>query len=46
MYMPVEMLNLADVVDLVDAPSLLTLQQQQRFFLCLGAALRQEGSAS
>lgn len=46
MYMPVEMLDLADIVDLSDAPHLLKPQQQQRFFLCLGAALRQEESAS
>jgi MSHA biogenesis protein MshI len=46
MYMPVEMLDLADVVDLSDAPHLLKTQQQQRFFMCLGAALRQEESAS
>lgn len=44
MYMPVEMLDLADIVDLSDVPDLLALQQQQRFFLCLGAALRQEES--
>lgn len=46
MYMPVEMLDLADVVDLSDTPHLLKAQQQQRFFLCLGAALRQEESVS
>ena len=46
MYLPVAMLDLADVVDLSDAPHLLKTQQQQRFFLCLGAALRQEESAS
>ena len=46
MYLPVAMLDLADIVDLSDAPHLLKPQQQQRFFLCLGAALRQEDSAS
>jgi MSHA biogenesis protein MshI len=46
MYMPVQMLDLADIVDLSDAPHLLKSQQQQRFFMCLGAALRQEERAS
>jgi MSHA biogenesis protein MshI len=44
--MPVQMLDLADIVDLSDAPHLLKSQQQQRFFMCLGAALRQEERAS
>ena len=42
LYMPVEALDLAQVVDLSKAPELLDLVQQQRFFLVLGAALRQE----
>jgi MSHA biogenesis protein MshI len=46
MYLPVAMLDLAEIVDLSDAPHLLNPQQQQRFFMCLGAALRQEESAS
>lgn len=45
-YIPVEMLDLADIVDLSDVPHLLETEQQQRFFLYLGAALRQEESAS
>jgi MSHA biogenesis protein MshI len=40
LYIPVEMLDLADIVDLSQAPVLLAAQQ--RFFMCLGAALRQE----
>jgi MSHA biogenesis protein MshI len=42
LYMPVEKLNLADVLDLTGAPELLDLDQQQRFFMTLGAALRQD----
>ena len=44
-YMPVEMLDLADIVDLSQAPDLLQAEQQQRFFLSVGAALRQEENA-
>lgn len=40
LYMPVEKLNLADILDLSAAPELLDLGQQQRFFMALGAALR------
>jgi MSHA biogenesis protein MshI len=40
--MPVEKLNLADVLDLGGAPELLDLDQQQRFFMPLGAALRRD----
>ena len=43
LYIPVEMLDLAEVVDLSRAPEL--LGESQRFFWCLGAALRQQGSA-
>lgn len=42
LYMPVEKFNLADVLDLGAAPELLDIGQQQRFFLALGAALRQD----
>lgn len=42
MYMPVETLDLADVIDLSVAPELAAADQQQRFFLTLGAALRFE----
>jgi len=40
--MPVEKLNLADVLDLSAVPELLSLDEQQRFFMPLGAALRQD----
>jgi MSHA biogenesis protein MshI len=40
---PVEMLDLATVFDLSRVPDV--LRAQQRFFWCLGAALRQQGSA-
>jgi MSHA biogenesis protein MshI len=46
MYLPVKMLDLNDIVDVSLVPQLSNLQQQQHFFLCLGAALRQEESAS
>lgn len=42
LYMPVEAMGLEDVFDLSKAPALLDVEQQQRFFLTLGAALRQE----
>ena len=42
LYMPVESLDLASVLDLSQVPHLATVEQQQRFFLTLGAALRLE----
>jgi MSHA biogenesis protein MshI len=42
LYMPVEAMGLEDVFDLSKAPALLDVEQQQRFFLTLGAALRHE----
>lgn len=42
LYMPVESMNLADVMDLSKVPDLAEAAQQQRFFLTLGAALRHE----
>lgn len=42
LYIPVESLDLADVLDLDAMPALLSQEQQQRFFLALGAALRHE----
>ncbi|MES2297883.1 MAG: agglutinin biogenesis protein MshI [Pseudomonadota bacterium] len=42
LYMPVESMNLADVLDLSRAPDLADLAQQQRFFMALGASLRFE----
>jgi MSHA biogenesis protein MshI len=46
LYTPVESLELADVLDLSAAPELLEPARQQRFFLTLGAALRDEELAS
>lgn len=42
LYMPVEVLDLAEVFDLEAAPELAAVEAQQRFFLTLGAALRVE----
>lgn len=42
LYMPVESLDLAAVLDLAQVPELAAIEQQQRFFLTLGAALRHE----
>ena len=42
LYMPVEAMGLEDVFDLSKVPALLDAEQQQRFFLTLGAALRHE----
>ena len=45
LYMPVEVLDLAAVFDFADLPSLQDAAGQARFFLTLGAALRQEAAA-
>lgn len=42
LYMPVDSLNLASVLDLGKVPELAGLEAQQRYFLTLGAALRHE----
>ncbi len=42
LYMPVDALNLASVLDLSKTPELLGVEAQQRHFLSLGAALRLE----
>jgi MSHA biogenesis protein MshI len=42
LYMPVDALNLASVLDLSKVPELQAIEQQQRHFLTLGAALRLE----
>jgi len=42
LYMPVEAMDLGDVLDLGNMPELQEEAQQQRFFLTLGAALRHE----
>lgn len=42
LYMPVESMKLAEVLDVSKIPDLQDLAQQQRFFLTLGAALRDE----
>jgi len=42
LYMPVESMDLGDVLELGKAPDLADPAQQQRFFLILGAALRHE----
>ena len=42
LYMPVEPMGLEDVFDLSKTPQLVDVEQQRRFFLTLGAALRHE----
>lgn len=42
LYMPVDALNLASLLDFAKTPELNGLAAQQRFFLTLGAALRRE----
>ncbi|MEG1055575.1 MAG: agglutinin biogenesis protein MshI, partial [Janthinobacterium sp.] len=43
LYMPVEALDLATLFDFSKVPDLSAAAGQARFFLALGAALRQEG---
>lgn len=45
LYIPVEMLDLASVFDFSHAPALQQPEQQQRYFMALGAALRHEEKA-
>lgn len=45
LYVPVETLNLDAVMDFSSVPELRSLQAQQRYFMTLGAALRQEENA-
>ena len=45
LYVPVEALNLDAVMDFSSVPELKSLQAQQRYFMTLGAALRQEENA-
>lgn len=42
LYMPVDSLNLASLLDFAKTPELAGLEAQQRYFLTLGAALRHE----
>ncbi|CAL62093.1 Conserved hypothetical protein [Herminiimonas arsenicoxydans] len=42
LYIPVEILNLATILDFTKTPELTSLHMQQRYFMVLGAALRQE----
>ena len=42
LYVPVEMLMLQAVMDISKVPELKQLENQQRYFLTLGAALRYE----
>lgn len=42
LYIPVEILNLATILDFTKTPELKSLEMQQRYFMVLGAALRQE----
>lgn len=42
LYLPVEILDLNDLFDLTKAPELKRIESQQRYFLALGAALREE----
>lgn len=42
LYMPVETLDLGTLLDISAVPELLPAEQQQRYFMALGAALRHE----
>ena len=42
LYIPIEILNLATILDFTKTPELKSLEMQQRYFMVLGAALRQE----
>jgi len=42
LYMPVEVIDLSELMDISNVPELVQLEGQQRYFLTLGAALRQE----
>lgn len=46
LYLPVEALNLDSVLDLEKVPELQDPAQQARYFMTLGAALREEGAAT
>lgn len=46
MYLPVEELDLTDVLDIAKVPELKDKHLQHRYFLALGAALRQEEHAA
>lgn len=45
LYLPVESLNLDSILDISKAPELANIESQQRYFMTLGAALRQEETA-
>jgi MSHA biogenesis protein MshI len=45
LYLPVELMDLAALLDISRVPELKRVSDQQRFFLTLGAALREEGIA-
>ena len=46
LYVPVEVLKLETILDFSKVPELKQPQQQQRYFMALGAALRDEAQAS
>jgi MSHA biogenesis protein MshI len=46
LYLPVEVLDLDSVLDLDKVPELRDAAQQARYFMALGAALRDEGNAA
>lgn len=46
LYIPVEILNLETILDFSKVPALKDSKQQQRYFMALGAALRDEGQTS
>jgi MSHA biogenesis protein MshI len=45
LYMPVEVLNLEDILDISRVPEIKSPELQQRYFMTLGAALRYEEKA-
>ena len=40
LYIPIETLNLETILDFSKVPELYKIEQQQRYFITLGAALR------
>lgn len=46
LYMPVELMDLGDVIDLVKVPELKEADQQQKFFGIIGAALRTDAGVA
>ncbi|MBX9868815.1 MAG: agglutinin biogenesis protein MshI, partial [Burkholderiaceae bacterium] len=46
LYLPVEVLNLSNIIDLSQVPELNDAQLQQKYFMTIGAALRRDEAMS